>query len=129
VVLGSRVGPIDQILTEPFQPTAVAGIDQLIALHECIFTGNRPLGAVESDWRRQGGSHDPTIDGGADPDPCRGTRRVLTVGWIRRRNGRAGRIRAGRIRRCFGGSEQWREQPVLIQAGPSSAGPPAFATP
>jgi hypothetical protein len=50
-VLHSPMGTVDQEPSEPFQPTSIAGIDQLIARHERIFTGNRPYGGVESDRR------------------------------------------------------------------------------
>lgn len=46
-ILGGRVRSIDHVLAEPLQPPASADIEQLITVHERIFTGNRERRAAE----------------------------------------------------------------------------------
>ena len=49
--VGARVWSVEDIPAEPFQPTAVAGIDELVVLHERIITGNHPPGDAEWECR------------------------------------------------------------------------------
>ena len=49
--VGARVWSVEDIPAEPFQPTAVAGIDELVVLHERIITGNHPSGDAEWECR------------------------------------------------------------------------------
>jgi hypothetical protein len=50
-----RLWSIDQVVAEPLQAAPIADIDQLIALHEHIFTGNHPADGVESMRKAEGG--------------------------------------------------------------------------
>jgi hypothetical protein len=45
------VRAVSDVVPEPLQPAAVARIDELVALHGSIITGNRSAGAIESEGR------------------------------------------------------------------------------